>query len=101
MVLTLSVLSPRDLEELLDVGDLGRHVGGVESSVWDVESGSRCRSCACGRAKWKVRRSHVASLRQDFALGRCGFSPTSGVRAVMQSGQRLWRPGLRDMARQQ
>jgi hypothetical protein len=26
--LTLSILSPRDLKELLDVGDLGRHVDG-------------------------------------------------------------------------
>ena len=27
---TLCVLSPRDLEELLDVGDLGRHFGGCD-----------------------------------------------------------------------
>lgn len=36
-LLTLSILSPCDLEKLLDVGDLGRHVGGIEKSVCGIE----------------------------------------------------------------
>jgi hypothetical protein len=46
---TLGVLAAADLDELLDVGNFGRHFGGIEVETWDCRASLEVRKSAGAR----------------------------------------------------